>query len=803
MRLRNMLACLLTVATCLAASPVHASWPSDPSVNLPLSSKATSKFDMASTPDGNGGAFVVWVEASSSYDVWAQHVSATGQLLWGSNGVQVTSNSLTNETSPNIVPDGLGGAWVAWQVNTNGNDIYAQHLTAAGGLVSGVGGILVCNDPGNQALWNISTYLVPMVADGYGGVYIAWWDNRNTNSDVFLQRIYSSGTQLLGLSGLAIGYGPGNQTNPAMTSDGAGGVYLAWQDDRNGNQDLYGQHVTASSAIASTATWNASGTALITATLDQTAPVVTGDGSGGFHMAWLDARSGTNTAIYASRFSSAPASFYGALPVCNATGTRSRLAIAGDGAGGTLYYWYDGRVSPNPYYVQRANPQGTMLWTTDGVSVSSTFSSPAFIPTVTPDGAGGALVTFNSTLGSFEQIYANHVSSAGAVLWGTGGTLLRYNIGTSYRPMGVSDGNGGLIATWFDGRGGNAYSQRIDRYGYLGSPEPEVVSVRDVVGDQGGKVKVTWNASYRDADGVFGVAEYRLWRSAPARAAATASMRGRLVSTDPDQAAAHNGIYAAQGYAWELATSQVATQLPQYSLVAATTTDSMSAGNPRTVFMVEARAGSALSAQHWFSQPDSGYSVDNVAPLAPAPFTGAYSAGSATMHWRANTETDLAGYRLYRGGTASFPLDVAHRVAELSDTAFVDAAGAPAYYRLTAVDAHGNESPATSLMPLGTTDVSDAGRALALAAPAPNPLRARATSQLTFTLPSAQRVTLTIFDAAGRPVRTLADGLQSAGVHTIPFDGLGTNGSHLAAGLYFVRLDAGGQRLTRRLALLD
>jgi hypothetical protein len=86
---------------------------------------------------------------------------------------------------------------------------------------------------------------------------------------------------------------------------------------------------------------------------------------------------------------------------------------------------------------------------------------------------------------------------------------------------------------------------------------------------------------------------------------------------------------------------------------------------------------------------------------------------------------------------------------------------------------------------------------------APNPLRGRATTQLAFTLPTAQRVTLAVFDAAGRPVRTLTDGLQSAGAHMIPFDGLGTNGTRLAAGLYFVRLDVGGEHLTRRLALLD
>jgi hypothetical protein len=55
---------------------------------------------------------------------------------------------------------------------------------------------------------------------------------------------------------------------------------MAWQDDRTGNQDIYGQRVTASSAIANATQWTSGGTALVTVPLDQTAPVITGDGTG-------------------------------------------------------------------------------------------------------------------------------------------------------------------------------------------------------------------------------------------------------------------------------------------------------------------------------------------------------------------------------------------------------------------------------------------------------------------------------------------------------------------------------------------
>lgn len=70
---------------------------------------------------------------------------------------------------------------------------------------------------------------------------------------------------------------------------------------------------------------------------------------------------------------------------------------------------------------------------------------------------------------------------------------------------------------------------------------------------------------------------------------------------------------------------------------------------------------------------------------------------------------------------------------------------------------------------------------LALAAARPNPMRSN--GDLAFTLPVAQHVTLTLFDAQGRAVRTLADRGEAAGVHHVAVDVRG-----LAGGVYFCRL---------------
>lgn len=40
-----------------------------------------------------------------------------------------------------------------------------------------------------------------------------------------------------------------SQQESSIVSDGAGGAILAWQDDRNGNCDMYAQLVQATSAV--------------------------------------------------------------------------------------------------------------------------------------------------------------------------------------------------------------------------------------------------------------------------------------------------------------------------------------------------------------------------------------------------------------------------------------------------------------------------------------------------------------------------------------------------------------------------
>lgn len=77
----------------------------------------------------------------------------------------------------------------------------------------------------------------------------------------------------------------------------------------------------------------------------------------------------------------------------------------------------------------------------------------------------------------------------------------------------------------------------------------------------------------------------------------------------------------------------------------------------------------------------------------------------------------------------------------------------------------------------------------------PNPFNPITT--LSFDLTHPGMVKLKVFDVTGRRVATLIDGNMTTGQHEITFDGIG-----LASGIYFARMTAGSQTMTRKMVLL-
>jgi hypothetical protein len=101
----------------------------------------------------------------------------------------------------------------------------------------------------------------------------------------------------------------------------------------------------------------------------------------------------------------------------------------------------------------------------------------------------------------------------------------------------------------------------------------------------------------------------------------------------------------------------------------------------------------------------------------------------------------------------------------------------------------------------GTVDVEEEiPTVFQLHACAPNPVSGPA--QITYDLPVAAVVRLSLFDLQGRLVRELERApMTGAGRHVVQWDGRGAHGEQLRAGVYFLWLETGGTRQMRRVVV--
>jgi hypothetical protein len=77
----------------------------------------------------------------------------------------------------------------------------------------------------------------------------------------------------------------------------------------------------------------------------------------------------------------------------------------------------------------------------------------------------------------------------------------------------------------------------------------------------------------------------------------------------------------------------------------------------------------------------------------------------------------------------------------------------------------------------------------------PNPFNP--TTQIEFALTDAQKVSLEVYDMAGRRVATLVDDVLQAGYHTATFDA-----SNLASGVYLYRFKSNTHQFTRKMTVV-
>jgi len=82
----------------------------------------------------------------------------------------------------------------------------------------------------------------------------------------------------------------------------------------------------------------------------------------------------------------------------------------------------------------------------------------------------------------------------------------------------------------------------------------------------------------------------------------------------------------------------------------------------------------------------------------------------------------------------------------------------------------------------------------------PNPFNPE--THISFSLPTAGEVRLSVYNVLGQQVKTLAAGTFEAGRHEVVWDGTDEAGDHVTSGIYLYRLEAGNFLETKKMMLL-
>lgn len=296
-------------------------------------------------------------------------------------------------------------------------------------------------------------------------------------------------------NGIAVCTAPGDQLEPAIVSDGAGGSIVAWHDLRPtvaSGGVCFAQRVNA----AGIPQWAVNGVALSTTGdfSDPAVPAIASDATGGAFVAY----GGSSSQPRAQRVNAAGVSQWGAdgVQLTNASPTMRDLAIVRDinGAGGVIVVWrlIGGAGGFSDIYAQKVNAAGAIQWGPAGVAVTMTNMNSEAWPALVSDGAGGAIITwFNGTNGCRVQ----RLNSLGVSQWPT--TNLS-TLSNNRRPAIVADGSGGAVVAWASGNTG-IFVQRVSSLGNkLWSPSNAGVMLCSggnqcsMIPDGAGGATVTW-----------------------------------------------------------------------------------------------------------------------------------------------------------------------------------------------------------------------------------------------------------------------------------------------------------------------
>jgi hypothetical protein len=280
-----------------------------------------------------------------------------------------------------------------------------------------------------------SRYL-SMAAQG-SNVHVVWQDERDGNFEIYYKRSTDSGaswgadTRLTNNDSLSL--------FPRVAVSGSN-VHVVWHDYRDGNYEIY-YKCSPDSGVS----WGAD-TRLTNDSAFSYESSVTASGSN-VHVVWWDNRDG-NYEIYYKRSTDSGVSWGADTRLTNNSAGSYYPSAAASGSN-VHVIWEDSRDGNTEIYY-KCSPDSGLSWGAD--TRVSYNSADSWVPSVAASGSNLHVVWQDERDGNFEIYYKRSTDSG--ITWGTD-TRLTYNGAQSYNPWVAASGSN-LHVVWYDTRDGNS-----------------------------------------------------------------------------------------------------------------------------------------------------------------------------------------------------------------------------------------------------------------------------------------------------------------------------------------------------------
>ncbi|MBI5169880.1 MAG: T9SS type A sorting domain-containing protein [Candidatus Eisenbacteria bacterium] len=444
------------------------------------------------TSDGHDGAFFALADGSQygtmSWNLRIFRVAADGSrpVGWPVDGIPISQSAWADFPNAGI-GNADGSFTLAYIVYDLDARAHVARYTSAGAPVPGEwsGAPILAAFGSHQGVTGV-------IATADGGNLFAFLQSVGNNSDIWLQHLDSSGRAASGwpTTGRTFVAGTGQQVQgqrPVLVSDRADGAWTTYVSDQIGAEaNVYVARIDGLGDPA--AGWPAQGFSITSAPGIQTQPAITTDGGSGVYVAWVDARSRAGQPwdqaefgadIYLQRVNADGSLAAGwpslGLPVCVWDYPQEVPHVVPDSTGGVFVVWEYSGPQGFTVHAQHVLADGSIApgWPLNGKRMFG-IDGYADLSEVASDQLGGLFVSCEIQTASGWRVYVQHVNAAGDFDSPSGPTGLLVcpptgPFDSQENPHLIQSLPGSAIVCWDDSRNGyyNTYVQRITANGIV------------------------------------------------------------------------------------------------------------------------------------------------------------------------------------------------------------------------------------------------------------------------------------------------------------------------------------------------